>query len=101
MFWGGLGKEAQLNRAREAPWGIVFQGVRAKSSYVIPMAGIAMLRKKRSMRADGGSVGRVYEELKRRAISFGFRPGERLNEVEIARQFGVSRTPLREALNRL
>ncbi len=53
------------------------------------------------MRADGGSVGRVYEELKRRAISFGFRPGERLNEVEIARQFGVSRTPLREALNRL
>jgi DNA-binding GntR family transcriptional regulator len=46
-------------------------------------------------------VGRVYEELKHRAISFGFRPGERLNEVEIARQFGVSRTPLREALNRL
>ena len=50
---------------------------------------------------DHSSVGRVYEQLKRRAIKFEFRPGDRLNEVAIARQFGVSRTPLREALNRL
>ena len=35
------------------------------------------------------------------AISFEFRPGERLNEVILAKQLGVSRTPLREALNRL
>ena len=60
-----------------------------------------MPRRKRNAGADHSSVGRVYEQLKRRAISFEFRPGDRLNEVAIARQFGVSRTPLREALNRL
>lgn len=60
-----------------------------------------MPRRKRSASGDHSSVGRVYEQLKRRAITFEFRPGDRLNEVAIARQFGVSRTPLREALNRL
>jgi len=34
-------------------------------------------------------------------MTFEFRPGDRLNEGAIARQLGVSRTPLREALNRL
>jgi DNA-binding GntR family transcriptional regulator len=57
--------------------------------------------RKRNVNADGSAVGRVYEELRRRAISFGLRPGEHLNEGEIARLLGVSRTPLREALNRL
>lgn len=33
--------------------------------------------------------------------SYEFKPGERLNEGDIARRLGVSRTPLREALNRL
>jgi len=62
---------------------------------------IVLPRRKRSAGAEHSSVGRVYEQLKRRAITFEFRPGDRLNEVAIARQFGVSRTPLREALNRL
>jgi DNA-binding GntR family transcriptional regulator len=57
--------------------------------------------RKTKSRQDDSSVGRVYEKLKSKAISFEFRPGDRLNEVAIARQFGVSRTPLREALNRL
>ena len=35
------------------------------------------------------------------AVAYRLRPSERINEVELARQFGVSRTPLREALNRL
>lgn len=43
----------------------------------------------------------VYERLRVKAIGHDFLPGERLNEVELAREFGVSRTPLREALNRL
>lgn len=46
-------------------------------------------------------VDRVYEQLKAMAVSYEFRPGERLNEGDIAKRFGVSRTPLREALNRL
>lgn len=43
----------------------------------------------------------VYDRLRVKAIGHDFLPGERLNEVELAREFGVSRTPLREALNRL
>ncbi|MFC0219498.1 DNA-binding GntR family transcriptional regulator [Pseudochelatococcus lubricantis] len=46
-------------------------------------------------------VDRVYEQLKSMAIQFEFKPGERLNEGDISKRLGVSRTPLREALNRL
>lgn len=56
------------------------------------------------MSASGGitsTVDRVYEELKHLAITFAIKPGSRLNEGEVARRLGVSRTPLREALNRL
>jgi len=48
-----------------------------------------------------GTVDRVYEELKNQAISYAIKPGSRLNEGEVARSLGVSRTPVREALNRL
>lgn len=51
--------------------------------------------------ASDSSVDRVYEQLKAKVIRYSFKPGERLNEGEVARQLGVSRTPLREALNRL
>ena len=47
------------------------------------------------------SADRVYDAVKSMAITYGFRPSERLNEVDLARQLNVSRTPLREALNRL
>ena len=43
----------------------------------------------------------VYEALRAKAISHSFLPGERLNEGELAKELSVSRTPLREALNRL
>jgi DNA-binding GntR family transcriptional regulator len=46
-------------------------------------------------------VERVYEQLKALSISFELLPGDRINEIEIAERLGVSRTPLREALNRL
>ncbi|MBU9833713.1 MULTISPECIES: GntR family transcriptional regulator [Rahnella] len=55
--------------------------------------------KKKSRSAD--SVEKVYEKVKGMAIDYYFRPGERVNEVELAAQLGVSRTPVREALNRL
>ncbi|MGB3314538.1 MAG: GntR family transcriptional regulator [Albidovulum sp.] len=47
------------------------------------------------------TVGRLYAELRRRAADFEFRPSERLNESQLALRLGASRTPLREALNRL
>ncbi|ABM56575.1 GntR family transcriptional regulator [Verminephrobacter eiseniae] len=51
---------------------------------------------------SGGSIAdRVYDQVRSMAIGYAIKPGERLNEGELARQLGVSRTPLREALNRL
>jgi DNA-binding GntR family transcriptional regulator len=50
---------------------------------------------------SGSSVDRIYEQLKQLAVNYKFRPGEPLNEVDLAASFGVSRTPLREVLNRL
>jgi DNA-binding GntR family transcriptional regulator len=46
-------------------------------------------------------VDRVYRELKSQVIAYAIKPGARINEGEVARRLGVSRTPLREALNRL
>ncbi len=43
----------------------------------------------------------VYERIKAMVTTFRLRPDERVNEVELARQLGVSRTPVREALNRV
>lgn len=51
--------------------------------------------------ASDSYVDRTYDQLRHMAVGYQFKPGERLNEGELARQFGVSRTPLREALNRL
>ena len=44
---------------------------------------------------------RVYAEIKQRIILLDYKPGEALHEKELTREFGVSRTPIREALIRL
>jgi DNA-binding GntR family transcriptional regulator len=44
---------------------------------------------------------RAYDRVREMVTSFRFKPDERLNESELAKQLGLSRTPLREALNRL
>ncbi|HET6222082.1 MAG TPA: GntR family transcriptional regulator [Dongiaceae bacterium] len=43
----------------------------------------------------------VYESLKRMVQTGELRPGSRLTELDLAARLKVSRTPLREALNRL
>jgi DNA-binding GntR family transcriptional regulator len=43
----------------------------------------------------------IYERLKRDILTFAFRPGERLVELELCDRYEVSRTPVREALRRL
>lgn len=48
-----------------------------------------------------GRVGDLYQGLKAKAVAYQLRPGDRINEGALAAEFGVSRTPLREALNRL
>lgn len=44
---------------------------------------------------------RVYETLRARIIAFDYVPGKRLSRPELAEQFQVSASPLREALQRL
>jgi DNA-binding GntR family transcriptional regulator len=50
----------------------------------------------RSAAADG-----VYEALREAIVTRRLQPGDRLAEEQLAKQFGVSRTPVREALLRL
>ena len=44
---------------------------------------------------------RLYAALKHRILTCSMKPGTRVIEMELSTEFGVSRTPLREALNRL
>ena len=43
----------------------------------------------------------IYDRVKEMAAKFVFRPNERINEIELSKALSVSRTPLREVLNRL
>jgi DNA-binding GntR family transcriptional regulator len=47
------------------------------------------------------SAERAYQALRSMAVQFELKPGERLNEVEIANSLHMSRAPVREAMNRL
>lgn len=43
----------------------------------------------------------AYDKLRRKVLSFALLPAEKINEVALADELAISRTPLREALNRL
>ncbi len=47
------------------------------------------------------NVDRVYTQLRGLAANFEFKPDARINESALSAQLGTSRTPLREAMNRL
>lgn len=48
-----------------------------------------------------GKVDEIYKILKHKIINVEYLPGEVLNESMLANEFGMSRTPVREALRRL
>ncbi|PYG31076.1 GntR family transcriptional regulator [Pelagimonas varians] len=47
------------------------------------------------------SVDSIYGQVREMAANFEFKPEERINESALSKALGASRTPLREALNRL
>jgi len=47
------------------------------------------------------STPRIYQQIRESIIDFDLFPGSRVTETELAEQFNVSRTPIREALQRL
>ena len=58
-------------------------------------------KRNQSGRTHGSSVGPIYEELRRQIISTELAPGSDIDEKSLVKAFGVSRTPVREALIRL
>ncbi len=44
---------------------------------------------------------RVFEDLRRDILTCGLQPGEELREGELAKRYGVSKSPIRDALQRL
>ncbi len=50
---------------------------------------------------SGSAATRVYEDLRRRIISLGLPPDTTLSRVELSDAYGVSQTPVREAMQRL
>jgi DNA-binding GntR family transcriptional regulator len=50
---------------------------------------------------DTSQVARIYQEMKWKIIFGRYRPGMDISEATLARVFGASRTPVREALSRL
>ena len=43
----------------------------------------------------------IYLEMRRRICLLDYQPGTRLNERELAAEFGISRTPMRDVLQKL
>ena len=52
-------------------------------------------------RRSADSSERAYTTIRKLLVEFRLRPDERINEVQLSRRLGLSRTPIREALNRL
>ena len=50
---------------------------------------------------NGSKADRAYEQLLRRLVLLDIAPGDAINELELAAEFDLGRTPIREALKRL
>lgn len=64
----------------------------------MPLANLSATLPVRSKRAD---VQAIFETLRRRISTTVYPPGAVLKEVELAAEFGLSRTPIRQVLQRL
>ena len=72
------------------------------SKKTAPLVRRAASRNRRSDRPRGATAAsRIYSDLRNQLVSLQRRPGEAISEAEIALSFGVSRTPVREALLKL
>lgn len=61
-------------------------------------------RTKKGSRLDGHALPRrevAYRHIRSAIQGGALKPGERLREIDLAKQIGLSRTPIREALSRL
>ncbi|WP_271407967.1 GntR family transcriptional regulator [Pseudomonas sp. Q1-7] len=61
--------------------------------------GVVTLETENGGKRHGGRY--IYEELRKQILTLQLKPGAQLDEVSLAAQFGVSRSPVRDALARL
>ncbi len=61
--------------------------------------GVVTLETENTGKRHGGRY--IYEELRKQILTLQLKPGAQLDEVSLAAQFGVSRSPVRDALARL
>jgi DNA-binding GntR family transcriptional regulator len=78
-----------------------FRMIRKAASQKSPLSARPLIELEPNMLAQQGLPDRIYSALKHRILTCSLPPGRRLMENDLSREFGVSRTPLREALNRL
>lgn len=67
------------------------------------VTGLASLSSKLSVKGEAGSArfDRIHSKLRRRICLLDYPPGTVLSEVTLAKEFGVSRTPIRRVLHKL
>ena len=66
-----------------------------------PLAQAPELRPTAGSSRGASLADQAYQQIRRAIRQRRFRAGDRLREVELAEMFGLSRTPIREALSRL
>lgn len=86
--------------AKIIKWGIITSDYKL---YIIHYTQIVKLLSKNGSVAlkISGLKEFIYHELKKKLLNSKIKQGERIWEEDIAKEFGVSRTPVREAINRL
>ena len=57
--------------------------------------------KKAGVIKRGGGAQKIYENIRASILNLDRKPGEPLDEASLSQQFGMSRSPVREALIRL
>ena len=78
-------------------------GVELIEKYPAIVNDVCNKRKERSMTVSTRkwTTDRIYDNLRQGIMTLELYPGSRVTETELAQRFGVSRTPVREALQRL
>jgi DNA-binding GntR family transcriptional regulator len=66
-----------------------------------PALGADVVQALPDTRRSADSAERAYRAIRKELVEFKLRPQERINEVRLAKTLELSRTPIREALNRL
>jgi DNA-binding GntR family transcriptional regulator len=96
----------QSSGRRELKLSTLFHALRTSGGFMIEDSPLVAEQEPSSEGENGGrraadSSERAYNAIRKLLVEFKLKPEERINELQLARKFGLSRTPVREALNRL